>query len=151
MREMIGRRQNSQSEPQPFKLPVQYALARIPTDPNSFQPSRLYPSPASPRWRTGHPPGPAWLHEIKFDGYRIIARKRGIAFAYGRARLSDYASVFRRIRDAVAALPVDSAVRRIRLCRRFLDGRVPEQLNPADPEEPRKLRQAFGLILQGSI
>ena len=30
-------------------------------------------SPSSPRWRTRPRPGQDWLHEIKFDGYRILA------------------------------------------------------------------------------
>jgi bifunctional non-homologous end joining protein LigD len=53
--------------------------------------------------------GPGWLHEIKFDGYRVVARKDS-----ERAPVSPHhvglQHTFTRIRDAVAALPVDSAV-----------------------------------------
>ena len=54
--------------------------------------------------------GPGWLHEIKFDGYRVIARKDGEQVRLWARTTSDYSKAFSRIRDAVAALPVDSAV-----------------------------------------
>src|SRR6476620_6464732 len=56
------------------------------------------------------PSGPGWLHEIKFDGYRVIARKDGAQVRLWARTTSDYRNTFTRIRDAVAALPVDSAV-----------------------------------------
>jgi bifunctional non-homologous end joining protein LigD len=48
--------------------------------------------------------GPQWIHEIKHDGYRLIARKRS-----GRVRLFtrrgyDWTERYPRIREAVAAL-----------------------------------------------
>jgi bifunctional non-homologous end joining protein LigD len=56
------------------------------------------------------PSGPEWQHEIKWDGYRLIGRQQG-----GRVRLwartgTDYTRCLDRIRAAVAALPVTSAV-----------------------------------------
>jgi bifunctional non-homologous end joining protein LigD len=56
------------------------------------------------------PAGPDWLFEIKFDGYRVIARKDGERVRLWARTRSDYSKAFTRIRDAVAALPVDSAV-----------------------------------------
>ena len=56
------------------------------------------------------PAGPGWLHEIKFDGYRVIARKDGEQVRLWARTTRDYSNAFTRIRDAVAALPVDSAV-----------------------------------------
>jgi hypothetical protein len=56
------------------------------------------------------PSGPGWLHEIKFDGYRVIARKDGEQVRLWARTTSDYSKAFTRIRDAVAALPVDSVV-----------------------------------------
>jgi bifunctional non-homologous end joining protein LigD len=56
------------------------------------------------------PSGPDWLHEIKFDGYRVIARKDGGQVRLWARTTSDYSKAFTRIRDAVAALPVHSAV-----------------------------------------
>jgi bifunctional non-homologous end joining protein LigD len=55
------------------------------------------------------PSAPGWLHEIKFDGYRVIARKDGEQVRLWPRTTSDYSQAF-SIRDAVAALPVDSAV-----------------------------------------
>jgi bifunctional non-homologous end joining protein LigD len=51
-----------------------------------------------------------WLHEIKFDGYRVIARKDGEQVRLWARTTSDYSACFIRIRDAVAALPVDTVV-----------------------------------------
>ncbi len=52
------------------------------------------------------PTGPGWLHEIKHDGFRIMARR-----ADGRVRLlarkgTNFASRFPQIVAAVTALPV---------------------------------------------
>jgi bifunctional non-homologous end joining protein LigD len=65
---------------------------------------------ASPRSLTGRRPVALWSHEIKFDGYRVIARKDGEQVRRWARTPSDYSKAFTRIRDAVAALPVDSAV-----------------------------------------
>jgi bifunctional non-homologous end joining protein LigD len=66
--------------------------------------------PCQPALADGPPAGPGWLHEIKFDGYRVIARKDGNQVRLWASTTSDYSKAFTRIRDAVAALPVDSAV-----------------------------------------
>ena len=59
---------------------------------------------------SGPPSGPGWLHEIKFDGCRVIARKDGQQVHLWARTTSDYSKAFTRIRDAVAALPVNSLV-----------------------------------------
>jgi bifunctional non-homologous end joining protein LigD len=56
------------------------------------------------------PEGAEWIHEIKFDGYRIEAR-----LDHGRVRLLtrkqlDWTHRFERIAEAVAALPADTAL-----------------------------------------
>ena len=61
------------------------------------------------------PAGPEWLHEMKLDGYRILARMEG-----GKVRLytrnrNDWTDKFPSIAEAVAALPVRSA---------WLDGEI---------------------------
>ena len=76
----------SRSKPDGFILPCQPALADRPRR------------------------APSWLHEIKFDGYRVIARKDGERVRLWARTTSDYSNTFTRIRDAVVALPVDSAV-----------------------------------------
>jgi len=56
------------------------------------------------------PDGPEWLHEIKYDGYRLLAR-----IARGEVRLVtrnglDWTQKFPALARALAALPVDSAL-----------------------------------------
>ncbi len=61
------------------------------------------------------PDSDEWLHEIKFDGYRIGARlERGTVRLFSRAG-KDWTTTFPEVRDAVAALPATQA---------FLDGEV---------------------------
>jgi bifunctional non-homologous end joining protein LigD len=56
------------------------------------------------------PTGADWLHEIKFDGYRIIARlDRGQVRLYTRNGL-DWTERFPKIARSLATLPVDRAV-----------------------------------------
>jgi bifunctional non-homologous end joining protein LigD len=55
------------------------------------------------------PSGPGWLHEIKLDGYRVIARKDGKQVRLWARTTSDYSKSFTRIRDTIAALPVHSS------------------------------------------
>ena len=56
------------------------------------------------------PSGPQWIHEIKFDGYRIEARlDRGKVKLLTRKQL-DWTHRFERIAEAVAALPAETAL-----------------------------------------
>jgi bifunctional non-homologous end joining protein LigD len=82
----VSRPIRSRSKPPGFILPCQPALAERP------------------------PSGPDWLRENKFDGYRVIARKDGEQVRLWSRTTSDYSKAVTRIRDALAALPVDSAV-----------------------------------------
>ena len=64
--------------------------------------------------RDAAPSGTQWIHEIKFDGYRIEARldkglDRGKVKLLTRKAL-DWTGRFERIADAVAALPADTAL-----------------------------------------
>src|SRR5882724_7217779 len=64
--------------------------------------------PAQRRQRPRY--GDDWLHEIKFDGYRILARlARGKVTLLSRNGL-DWTRKFPEIAAAVAALAVDNAV-----------------------------------------
>lgn len=60
------------------------------------------------------PDGPAWLHEIKLDGYRIQARKSGSGARGSGSKVQlltrkglDWTHRMRAVADAVAALPAD--------------------------------------------
>ena len=56
------------------------------------------------------PSGADWIHEIKFDGYRIEARlDRGKVKLLTRKAL-DWTHRFKRIADALAALPAETAL-----------------------------------------
>src|SRR5262249_44368924 len=56
------------------------------------------------------PNGPQWLHEVKFDGYRIQARlDRGAVRLLTRKGL-DWTEKFPNVARAVAALPARSAL-----------------------------------------
>ena len=56
------------------------------------------------------PQGPDWAHELKYDGYRILARlERGEVSLLSR-RGNDWTGKFPTIRAAVAKLPAKSAI-----------------------------------------
>ena len=63
--------------------------------------------PCQPTLAREVPTGPGWIHELKYDGFRMIVRKSGdtvrIWSRYGRNRRSDFAA----IEDAVAQLEGD--------------------------------------------
>jgi len=59
---------------------------------------------------TTPPSGPDWLHEIKFDGYRVLAAMAGgSAKLYTRSGL-DWTGKFRGVAEAVAQLPARGAL-----------------------------------------
>ena len=69
-----------------------------------------YIEPCIPTRVSKPPVGPQWVHEIKHDGYRLIARKRD-----GRVRLFtrrgyDWIATYPLIREAVAAIPARSVI-----------------------------------------
>jgi bifunctional non-homologous end joining protein LigD len=70
------------------------------------------------------PEGDEWLHEQKFDGYRILAEKDGKkAHLYSR-RFNDWTQQFPTVVDAVAALPAKRAVIDGEVCVVMPDGRT---------------------------
>jgi len=66
--------------------------------------------PCQPYLAERPPSGPDWQHEIKWDGYRIIARKDGERVRLWTRPGTDYTGFLDRIRAAVAALPIGAAV-----------------------------------------
>ena len=55
------------------------------------------------------PVGEGWIHEIKYDGYRMVARiERGKARLYSRSG-KDWTEAFRHLADDLAKLPVRNA------------------------------------------
>ena len=67
-----------------------------------------------------HPPaGDGWIHEIKYDGYRTLARLEDGAVQMITRNGYDWTEKYRPIADAIAALPVKNAL---------LDGEICVQL-----------------------
>jgi bifunctional non-homologous end joining protein LigD len=56
------------------------------------------------------PAGDEWLHELKFDGYRIQARLDGGEVTLWSRNRKDYTAVFSRVAEAVARLPCRQAL-----------------------------------------
>src|SRR5687767_10984986 len=61
------------------------------------------------------PTGDDWLHELKYDGYRIGAERSGRTVRLWTRKLNDWTKTFPEIADDVRALTAKSA---------FLDGEV---------------------------
>jgi bifunctional non-homologous end joining protein LigD len=88
-------------------------VARRSPDPVSQARRGRLPEFVPPSLATLHstaPDSPGWIHEIKFDGYRIEAR-----LDHGKVRLLtrkqlDWTHRFERIAKAVAALPAETAL-----------------------------------------
>jgi bifunctional non-homologous end joining protein LigD len=56
------------------------------------------------------PDGDDWLHELKYDGYRILARLDGGTATLASRRANDWTAKFPTVRAAVEALPARNAV-----------------------------------------
>jgi bifunctional non-homologous end joining protein LigD len=69
--------------------------------------------PCLPRSATEPPAGRGWLHEIKHDGFRILARRDGNGVRLFTRNGYNFADRFPRIVEAIAKLPVQSC---------FIDG-----------------------------
>ncbi len=66
--------------------------------------------PCLPTLATKVPTGPEWIHELKYDGYRIIARKEGEGVRLWTRNGLNWAVSFPRIMKAIRALPVERLV-----------------------------------------
>jgi ATP-dependent DNA ligase len=65
--------------------------------------------PCEPTLVAYPPAGPGWLHEIKHDGFRILALKRGERVLVWSRRGADLTDRFSRIAEAVRGLSADEA------------------------------------------
>ena len=66
--------------------------------------------PCLPRPTKEPPSGPGWIHEIKHDGFRILAHRQGRTIRLITRNGYDFSDRFLLIVDAVAALPVGSCI-----------------------------------------
>jgi bifunctional non-homologous end joining protein LigD len=88
------------------------------------------------------PPGDEWLHELKFDGYRLLCHLERGHVRFWTRNQNDWTAKFPELGKAVKALPVKSAI---------LDGEV-VALNPSGRASFQLLQQSIknassGLIL----
>src|SRR5258708_39206428 len=65
--------------------------------------------PCIPTLASRPPTGPQWVHEIKHDGYRLIARKQDGRVCLFTRRGYDWTDRYPRIVEAAAAIRVSSA------------------------------------------
>src|SRR5207237_622287 len=103
------------AEPNATKRPAKKTAAKPDLEPGDIAGAKQAKLPAtlSPqlaKLADQPPPGDDWLHEIKFDGYRILAHlDRGTVRLLSRNDL-DWTAKFPELAKALADLPVDSAV-----------------------------------------
>jgi bifunctional non-homologous end joining protein LigD len=70
------------------------------------------------------PEGPEWLHEQKFDGYRILADGRGDAVRLLSRRFKDWTGEFPSIAAEIAKLPAKRVILDGEVCVLMPDGRT---------------------------
>ena len=66
--------------------------------------------PCQPTIQKEPPTGPQWLHEVKFDGYRIQIHKAGKDVSLFSKNGNDFTNRFPDITYAIAALPTTSFI-----------------------------------------
>ena len=85
-------------------------------------------APCLPNSAKEPPKGPDWVHEIKHDGFRILARRNGDSVRLYTRHGTNFADRFPRIVAAVKSLPVQSC---------FIDGEaIVEDRDPHNDERP---------------
>jgi bifunctional non-homologous end joining protein LigD len=95
------------------------------------------------------PEGPDWLHEQKFDGYRMLADKRGSAVKLLSRRFKDWTPQFTPIADAIAKLPYERIVMDGEVCVLLPDGRTSFQAlqNALSGQRAALVYFAFDLLI----
>jgi bifunctional non-homologous end joining protein LigD len=82
-------------------------LWRIPSSRSRRLPPVGFIQPARPLLTTTPRSGPEWIHEVKHDGYRLLALKDAGRVVLWSRYATDYSDTFSRIAGAIRALPVD--------------------------------------------
>ncbi len=77
--------------------------------PRGLSPAGFIP-PALPTLVDSPPGGPQWVHEIKHDGYRLIARKERDAVRLSSRYGTDFTDTMNSIAASDASLPAESTV-----------------------------------------
>ena len=92
------------SAPAAYMCPM---LRRITPARSRRTPPAGFIQPARPLLTTTPRAGPEWIHEVKHDGYRLLARKDAGRVILWSRYATDYSDTFSRIAEAVRSLPVD--------------------------------------------
>lgn len=79
------------------------------------------------------PSGDAWLHELKFDGYRLLCHLEGRQIRFWTRNRKDWTAKFVNVGKAVKALPVKSVI---------LDGEI-VALDPSGRASFQRLQQSI--------
>jgi ATP-dependent DNA ligase len=66
--------------------------------------------PCLPGYSKAPPAGPAWVHEIKHDGFRVVARRDGKKVRLNSRNGKDLTYRFPLVVQAIAELPVNSCI-----------------------------------------
>ena len=66
--------------------------------------------PSAPVRKAAPPSGPDWIHEVKFDGWRVQLHKDGHSAVVLSRNNRDLTRRFRSVRDSLLALPAPSAI-----------------------------------------
>ena len=82
-------------------------LWRISPSRSRSSPPAGFIRPCQPRLVDHPPAGPNWLHEVKHDGYRIIARKEGERVTLWTRQGTDFTDRLPTIAEAVRRLPAE--------------------------------------------
>jgi bifunctional non-homologous end joining protein LigD len=103
-----ARRRPTRSTSATKDAPAPAEIAELPGARQASLPAHWTPQLAMPVEAT--PAGDEWLHEVKYDGYRMLARlERGHVRLISRND-KDWTTRFQPVADAVAALPLESAL-----------------------------------------
>jgi ATP-dependent DNA ligase len=86
------------------------------------------------------PSGPEWVHEIKHDGYRLMARRDGAGVRLLTRNGHDWSPRYPLIVEAVN-MRLEGIVSK-RLGSRYRSGRSPDWLKMKNPEAPAVKREA---------
>ncbi|MET0500381.1 MAG: hypothetical protein ABW172_02535, partial [Candidatus Binatia bacterium] len=66
--------------------------------------------PCLPRIDIRPPSGPGWIHEIKHDGFRLMAQRHGIGGRLLTRNGNDWSARYPAVRNAINALKVRSCL-----------------------------------------
>lgn len=96
------------SKPKKKKPPTARQLSKLPGAKKASLPKKFKPQLA--KLVSEIPSGDRWLHELKFDGYRILAFVEGEEVRLITRNGNDWSERFPTIVQAISELPIDRAV-----------------------------------------